>query len=59
MTKHEALEALKAQNIKCDIDKGILWIYGMDRRKAKKLLVAIGYDATFGVRADKVNNDGQ
>lgn len=54
MTKHEALEALKTQDIKCDIDKGILWIYGMDRRKAKKILTAMGYDATFGVRAEKV-----
>lgn len=59
MTKYEALDALKAQDIKCDIDKGILWIYGMDRRKAKKILTAMGYDATFGVRAEKVHNNGQ
>lgn len=57
MTKTEALDALKAQDIECEIDKGILWLYGISMRTAKRLLKQIGYNSTFGVRKEKVQHD--
>ena len=54
MTKQEARKVLLDRSINADVENGILWLYGISMRSAKKLLREIGYDATFGVRAEKV-----
>lgn len=56
-TKFDVCEELKNQGIHAEADHGILWLYGISMRNAKKLLKSLDYDATFGIRPEKVTND--
>lgn len=56
-TKFDVCEELKNQGIHAEVDRGILWLYGISMRNAKKLLKSLDYDSTFGIRPEKVTND--
>lgn len=58
-TKFDVCEELKNQGVHAEVDRGILWLYGISMRSAKKLLREVGYDASFGIRPEKVKDNGQ
>lgn len=58
-SKREVCEELKSQGVNADVESGILWLYGISMRSAKKLLREVGYDASFGIRPEKVRDNGQ